>query len=107
MRRAGGVRRRTGVPGLDDDLRERARVWAEQTAMAQGLPARVSDPVVTRDVATLLRAASAGLGAPHRGQPRRVETVVPAPARANDDVVEDGGHERTLPAEGEGRPQAA
>jgi hypothetical protein len=31
-----------------------ARRWAEKTALAQGLPVKVTDPVVLRDVAVLL-----------------------------------------------------
>lgn len=44
------MRLRIGVPGLDDDLRERAAKWAEETAIAQGLPARIEDLEVLRDV---------------------------------------------------------
>jgi hypothetical protein len=48
------ARRRTGVPGLDDDLLQRAAEWAEETAVAQGLPARVEDLDVLRSVCELL-----------------------------------------------------
>jgi hypothetical protein len=48
------VRRRTGVPGLDDELRERAAKWAEETAIAQGLPARIEDLEVLRNICDLL-----------------------------------------------------
>jgi hypothetical protein len=48
------VRRRTGVPGLDDELRERAARWAEETAIAQGLPARIEDLEVLRNICELL-----------------------------------------------------
>jgi len=49
------------VRGLDDELREAAAQWAEETALAQGLPARVEDLGVLRDVCELLelRASSA------------------------------------------------
>jgi hypothetical protein len=47
-------RPRTGMRGLDDELREAARRWAEQTAGAQGLPPRVMDLDVLRDVCELL-----------------------------------------------------
>ena len=53
-RRAGAPRRRTGVPGLDDELSERAEKWAEETAVAQGLPPRIEDLDVLRDVCELL-----------------------------------------------------
>jgi hypothetical protein len=59
------VRRRTGVPGLDEDLRERAERWAEETALAQGLPARVDDLEVLRSVCELLGLCS---DAPDRPQ---------------------------------------
>jgi hypothetical protein len=42
------------VSGLPDDLRAEARTWAEQTAQAQGLPAKVEDVETLRAVATLL-----------------------------------------------------
>jgi hypothetical protein len=42
------------VPGLDDSLRERAGKWAEETAVAQGLPARIEDLEVLRNVCELL-----------------------------------------------------
>jgi hypothetical protein len=40
--------------GLDDELRADAQAWAEQTAIEQGLPARVEDLEVLRQVAELL-----------------------------------------------------
>jgi hypothetical protein len=42
------------MPGLDDELRERAAKWAEETAVAQGLPARIDDLEVLRDICELL-----------------------------------------------------
>lgn len=48
------ARRPIGVLGLDEQLREQARAWAERTARAQGLPARVEARAVLRDVAQLL-----------------------------------------------------
>lgn len=48
------MRRRIGVPGLDDSFRERAAKWAEETATAQGLPARIEDLEVLRDICELL-----------------------------------------------------
>jgi hypothetical protein len=42
------------VPGLDDSLRERAAKWAEETAIAQELPARIEDIEVLRDICELL-----------------------------------------------------
>jgi hypothetical protein len=51
-------RRRTGVPGLDDNLREAAHRWAEESARAQGLPERVEDLDVLRCVVELLELRS-------------------------------------------------
>jgi hypothetical protein len=42
------------VRGLDDDLRERAAKWAEETAVAQGLPPRIEDLEVLRNICELL-----------------------------------------------------
>ena len=53
-RRAGGERRHIGVPGLDDELRQVAQEWAEESATAQGLPARVEDLEVLRNIVELL-----------------------------------------------------
>jgi hypothetical protein len=54
------------VPGLDDDLREAAAKWAEETAVAQGLPPRVEDLDVLRSVCELL--GIDGSDAPDRAQ---------------------------------------
>jgi hypothetical protein len=42
------------VPGLDDSLRERAAKWAEETAVTQGLPAKIEDMEVLRNICELL-----------------------------------------------------
>jgi hypothetical protein len=39
---------------LPEDLRERAAKWAEETAVDQGLPARIEDLDVLRNVCELL-----------------------------------------------------
>jgi hypothetical protein len=49
---------------LDDELRKQAREWAEQSAVEQGLPPRVEDPVVLRQVAQLM-----GLDEPESPKP--------------------------------------
>jgi hypothetical protein len=43
--------------------------------------------------------------APDRGQPGLVETVVPTSPRADDQMVEDGGDDGSLPSEGQVRPR--
>lgn len=48
------MRRRIGMPGLDDSLRERAAAWAEETACAQGLSRRIEDMEVLRNICELL-----------------------------------------------------
>jgi hypothetical protein len=74
------------VPGLDDRLRAQARTWAEETALAQGLPARVADHDVLRDVAALL--GLKGSIAPDGGQARGVKAVEAPPTGTDDDVLE-------------------
>ena len=80
-------RRRTGVRGLDDKLQAQARAWARETALAQGLPAKVEDHDVLRSVATLLGLKGA-LVAPDGGEAGGVEAVEAAPAGADDDVLQ-------------------
>ena len=81
-------RRPIGVRGLDDNLRAQARAWARETALAQGLPAKVEDHDVLRSVATLLGLKGAASVAPDGSQARGVEAVVPAPAGSDDDVLQ-------------------
>jgi hypothetical protein len=75
------------VRGLDDELRAQAQAWAEETAQAQGLPARVTDHEVLRDVAALLGLKGASV-APDGLQAASVEAVEAAPAGADDDVLQ-------------------
>jgi hypothetical protein len=74
------------VPGLDDPLRAQAHAWAEETALAQGLSAKVADHAVLRNVAALL--GLKGSVAPDGAQASGVEAVEAAPARPDDDVLE-------------------
>jgi hypothetical protein len=67
-------------------LRAHAQAWAEETALAQGLPAKVADHDVLRSVAALL--GLKGSVAPNGGQPGRVEAVEAASTGADDDVLE-------------------
>ena len=41
--------------GLSSELRKQAQAWAERTAVEQGLPPKVEDPVVIARVATIFR----------------------------------------------------
>jgi hypothetical protein len=74
------------VPGLDDRLRAQAHAWAEESALAQGLPAKVADHGVLRDVAALL--GLKGSVTPNGGQPSGIEAVEAAPPRPDDDVLQ-------------------
>lgn len=74
------------MPGLDDRLRAQAQAWAEETALAQGLPAKVADHEVLRNVASLL--GLKGSVAPNGGQASGVEAVEAAPAGPDDDVLQ-------------------
>ena len=73
--------------GLDEKLEAQARAWAKETALAQGLPAKVEDHDVLREIATLLGLKGAGLVAPDGCEAGGVEAVVPPPAGADDDVL--------------------
>ena len=93
-----------GSRGLSDDLIARAHTWAEHSCMDQHLPVRVADTRSLRDVASLLGATDAvgggGSDAPDGVESVRVETVVPAPARPNNDVIENRRNDRPLPSQG-------
>jgi hypothetical protein len=71
---------------VDEQLRAQAWAWAEETALAQGLPARVADHDVLRDVAALL--GLKGSVAPDGSQPRGVEAIEAASTRSDDDVLQ-------------------
>jgi hypothetical protein len=38
----------------DDDLAARAREWAERTAIQQGLPVKIDNPLILKKVAEIL-----------------------------------------------------
>ncbi len=52
-------RRPVGLPGLTDELRLRAREWAERTCAEQELDTKISDPAKVAQVAGLLGVSSA------------------------------------------------
>jgi hypothetical protein len=39
----------------DDELRRRAHAWAERTAIEQGLPVKIDNPLILKTVADILR----------------------------------------------------
>lgn len=86
------------MSGLPEHLREAAHRWAEETALAQGLPARVERPDVLRDVAVLLRSGEPAhpSGPPHGRQPRLVEPVEAPPGWTDDDMLDDSGNDLLL-----------
>lgn len=49
-----------GSRGLSDDLRARARAWAERSCLDQDVPLHVADRQVLSAVADLLKAGRAG-----------------------------------------------
>jgi hypothetical protein len=75
------------VRGLDDRLQAQARAWARETALAQGLPAKVEDHDVLRAVATLLGLKGASV-TPDGSEAGGVEAVVAPPAGSDDDVLQ-------------------
>jgi hypothetical protein len=104
------ARQPAGSPGLSDELTERARAWARRSSMDQHLPERVTDARALRAVAGLLGVSGgSGSDAPDGFDSVRVEPVIPATARPDNDVVENGGDDRSLSGErkvGPSLPQA-
>ena len=111
------ARPRAGSPGLTDDLRARARAWAEQSCADQQLPVKITDTRALASVVCLLgvRAVAAGtpgtVGASPAGselpdglKAGRVEAVEPRAPRSDDDVVKDGADDRVLPGQRQARP---
>lgn len=94
---------------MTDPIATAARVWAEESCAAQGLPVKVSDLAVLLAVAGLLGAAPgasrvaasgpARSDPPDRGEPALVELVQAAPAGADNQVVEDSGDDPMLPGQ--------
>lgn len=95
---------------MTDPTTVAARVWAEESCAAQGLPVKVSDLVVLAAVAGLLGAthgeSRVAASSPTRSDPpdRReaagVELVETTPTGADNQVVEDGGDDPVLPGQG-------
>ncbi len=95
---------------MTDPLTVAARVWAEESCAAQGVPLRVADLAVLAAVAGLLGATHGGSRVaasspapsdpPDGAETARVEPVEPALPGADDQVVEDGGDDPVLPGQG-------
>src|SRR4051812_37139450 len=101
--KGGRVRRPAGSPGLTDELRATAARWAFSSARAQGLPERVTDGTVLRQVAVLLGCSDA----PDRSQPARIKPVEATASGSHENVIQDGGNDRMLPAQRKRRPRPA
>jgi hypothetical protein len=91
-------------------LVDQARCWVDQSCVEQGLPSKVADESVLRNVAVLLAGGSDG--GPHSGSPSgryacRVEGVAAPDGRADDDPLEESRDDRTLPGGGQGVPLAS
>lgn len=97
-------------------------VWVAISCAAQGVPVKVTDPGVVRQVCVLLGATESGprLGrqpvrgparrrseAPERPYPLRVEGPGSGGAGVDDGVIEDGRNDGVLPGEGEAGPLSA
>ena len=65
------------------------------SAEAQGLPAKVQDPAILKQVAAL---AKPTLAAPDEHDPGRIEGVASGSRGGDDSVVEDGRDDRGLAA---------
>lgn len=103
---------------LDPDL---VRAWLARTCGAQGVPVRITDPLLVEQVRALLtgkgrrpaparkRGRSAGpvSQSPDRPDSVGVEGARPALAGADDGVVEDRADDRGLPVEVEASPRSA
>jgi hypothetical protein len=87
--------RRCGVPGLTDSQIAEVRARAVSSAEAQGLPAKVQDASVLRQVAALVRP---GLGAPDEADARQVDGVAAGGGGADEGVVERRADDRGLAA---------
>ena len=76
------------------------RLWVKRSCSAQGVPPKVADSSVLAAVAGLLGVSDA----PDRLEAARIEAVVSAASRIDDDVVEESGDDRALAAEIEHGP---
>jgi len=94
--------------------------WVTESCRRQGIPLRVTDPVVLTRVGVLLKPAAGGPARrvsaeqphgggsedPHGGHPGGIETGR-APGSSDDRVIEDGFHDGGLPVEVQRVPRVA
>ena len=81
--------------GLTEGQLAQVRAIAVASAEAQGVPVKVSDPAILRQVAALVRP---GLAAPDERDPGRIEGVTAGCGGSDHGVVEDGSDDRGLAA---------
>ena len=109
--------------GLSDLPADRLAAWAESSCAAQGVPARVTDPLVLGRVVVLLGGAAAGPRAharsastradadrsqpPDGPHPVRVQAAHTWGAMRDDGMVQQGRDDGVLPVEVESRPLSA
>lgn len=87
---------------MQDLIREDARRLAVASCEAQGIPAKITDPVVIGKVASILRSDT-----PHGRHALGVKAVEATPSRLDRDVVEDRGEDGPPASEGQVAPGVA
>ena len=109
--------------GLSDLPADHLASWVDASCAAQGVPARVTDPLVLARVLVLLGGEAAGPRAharsastrpdadrsqpPHGLHAVRVQGAGPEDSRADAGVVEDREHDGVLAGQVEARPLSA
>ena len=84
------------------------RRWVEESCAAQGIPSKVCDPRVLRDVAVLFTIErTVWSDPPDRPDPVRVELVPTSHSWPNNDGVQQGGSDGPLTSNGKGIPLAS
>ena len=85
------------------ELRASARDLVERTCRAQGLPVKVTDPLVLRQVATLLDPSHL----PGDRNPGRVKDIAPTPGGPDRHRVTERSNDGPLPGRGKAVPLAS
>ena len=110
--------------GLSHLSAEELAAWVEASCASQGVPVKVTDPMVVRRVGTLLGASGAGVRGRKRSGTRTpapevpsvspgdlhaggVEEVDTGGAGSDGGLVDQGGDDGVLPGQVEVRPGAA
>jgi hypothetical protein len=106
VRGARNERRSVAGRAPTPSLADQARRWVDQTCADQGLPSKVMDPRVLSDIAVLL-CSGAESNSPVRRYTARVEDVAAPDPGTNDDRVEQGGDDCSLPGGSEVVPLAS